>query len=282
MTNADLTGAMVLGTDFGDTTDFTSTQLYSTASYQTQDLQGIGLRGQRLDGWDFRGQNLALADLSRTDMTGADLRGTNLRNACLDAATLSATMFDSASIYSQWTIFPADFDAVSQGLTLVVSPPGELDGNDGLTAADVDVLALRLREASQAAWLPDEMFDLNGDTLVERQDLEFWVHSVQQTWFGDANLDGEFNSGDLTTIYAAGQYEDDLAFNSGWSTGDWNADGEFNSSDLIVALADGGYEQGPRLAVATVPEPSSLMLLGLGIVCIWLPRQGMSPIVRQV
>ena len=85
------------------------------------------------------------------------------------------------------------------------------------------------------------------------------------TYFGDANLDGEFNSSDFISILIIGEYEDGIEANSGWADGDWNGDKEFSSTDFIVALTGGGYEIGPRGAVAAVPEPSSLALLVLGM-----------------
>ena len=87
-----------------------------------------------------------------------------------------------------------------------------------------------------------------------------FVHDVLNTWMGDSNLDGEFNSSDFVTVFAAGEYEDAIVGNSTWETGDWNGDGEFNSSDFVAAFSDGGYEQGPR-PVAAVPEPSVAVLL---------------------
>jgi hypothetical protein len=87
------------------------------------------------------------------------------------------------------------------------------------------------------------------------------VVDLKQAWFGDADLDGQFNSSDLVSVLASGHYEDSLPGNSTWTTGDWNGDGDFTTSDLITALADGGYEQGPRLVVGAVPEPSRMLLL---------------------
>jgi hypothetical protein len=88
------------------------------------------------------------------------------------------------------------------------------------------------------------------------------------TWIGDANLDGEFNSTDLVLVFQAGRYE--RLENSNWSQGDWNGDQLTNSSDLVAAFRDGGYEKGPRVTVAAVPEPTSLMLttLIIGLVII--------------
>jgi hypothetical protein len=95
-------------------------------------------------------------------------------------------------------------------------------------------------------------------------DRLYWVHNLADTYFGDANLDGEFNTSDLVAVFEAGHYEDGIAGNSGWGTGDWNGDAEFSTSDLVLAFQDGGYEQGPRGAVSSVPEPNALCLLLLG------------------
>jgi hypothetical protein len=102
---------------------------------------------------------------------------------------------------------------------------------------------------------------------VERDDLKQYVErkTILNTYIGDANLDGQFNSGDLVTVFAAGEYEDAAASNSTWAEGDWNADNDFNTGDLVYAFQGGGYEMGPRAAVNAVPEPSSAVLLALGM-----------------
>ena len=85
------------------------------------------------------------------------------------------------------------------------------------------------------------------------------------TYLGDANLDGEFNSGDLVAVFKAGKYEQDVA--AGWSEGDWDADGQFGTGDLVAAFKDGGYEQGPK-PVAAVPEPTATLILLAALVAI--------------
>lgn len=158
------------------------------------------------------------------------------------------------------------FDPVLVELTLVLSPIGDLDADDSVNSDDIDLLASKIGGRSiRAWWLPDAAFDLNGDGHIESEDQRIWVHELKQTWFGDANLDGEFNSSDLINAFQGGKYEDSIEDNSTWSTGDWDADGDFTTGDLIVAFQDGGYEQGPLAGVAVVPEPGGVMLLLLGL-----------------
>ncbi len=107
---------------------------------------------------------------------------------------------------------------------------------------------------------------LDNGTIIDPTERSTYVHEVLMTWVGDSNLDGEFNSSDLVAVFEAGQYEDAIDDNSTWVTGDWSGDREFDSSDLVSAFRDGGFEQGPRPAVAAVPEPSSLILLAIGII----------------
>ena len=49
-------------------------------------------------------------------------------------------------------------------------------------------------------------FDLDDDSLVNEQDHRIWVKDLKHTWFGDANLDGEFNSADFVQVFQAGKY----------------------------------------------------------------------------
>lgn len=107
----------------------------------------------------------------------------------------------------------------------------------------------------------NNLFDLNHDGQINGMDRVYWVETLNKTYFGDANLDGQFNTGDFITVFQAGEYEDAIAGNSRWSTGDWDGDGDFTSSDFVSAFQGAGFEMGPRAAVASVPEPSMSLLL---------------------
>ncbi|MCA9171379.1 MAG: hypothetical protein KDB23_27100, partial [Planctomycetales bacterium] len=103
-------------------------------------------------------------------------------------------------------------------------------------AADIVLLCQAIRASSS-----DAVFDLNDDDLVDHTDMDVMIENILGTSYGDANLDGIFNSRDLVAIFQAGQYEDDLIGNSTWSEGDWNCDGEFTTSDLVLAFQRGIY-----------------------------------------
>jgi hypothetical protein len=138
---------------------------------------------------------------------------------------------------------------------------GDFNGDGMLTTADLDDLT-----SQSAAQTHPAAYDLTGDAMVTVEDVHYWAKTLANSWVGDANLDGEFNSSDLVAVLASGTYEADVA--AVWSTGDFDGNGRTNSGDLVAALADGGYEAGPRAATAAVPEP---VCLG-----IWLALAGLA------
>jgi hypothetical protein len=82
--------------------------------------------------------------------------------------------------------------------------------------------------------------------------------TVMYTLYGDSNLDGSVNGTDLTAVL--------LSYNATgktWQQGDFNYDGTVNGADLNAVLS--GYNQ--HLSVgAAVPEPSTFVLLGIGVI----------------
>ena len=137
---------------------------------------------------------------------------------------------------------------------------GDFFGNDQLQTSDIDFLTFNLMFLEGPVEF-DSPFDLNQDGFFDNADRIYWVKELAHTYFGDSNLDGEFNSRDLVTVFQAGAFEDELT-ESFWESGDWNGDGVFTTSDLVRAFQDGGFELGPRMAFP-VPEPNSTCLLFL-------------------
>lgn len=144
--------------------------------------------------------------------------------------------------------------------------PGDFDGDGQLTTADIDLLT-----AESAAGTNGAAYDLDGNGAVDQADIRMWAKDLRNTWIGDANVDGVFDSTDLVALFSSGKYE--IAEPAVWSQGDFNGDGLFNSSDLVEALQDGGYEQGPVAAVSAVPEPSSVLLGLLGTLALAMFRR---------
>ena len=85
---------------------------------------------------------------------------------------------------------------------------------------------------------------MNGDGGVSAEDHRSWVKDLKHTWFGDADLNNEFNSNDFVRVFQAGKYEQGWldrwgniqGETAGWSEGDWNGDGVFDSNDFVTAF----------------------------------------------
>ena len=135
--------------------------------------------------------------------------------------------------------------------------PGDFDLDGLVDANDVELLGESIHSDPH-----DLRFDVTNDQQVNPDDLAVWVKEIKGTWFGDANLDGEFNTSDLIGVFQAGKFE--TLESATWGEGDWNADGRFGTGDLIAAFQDGGFELEPVQQVAAVPEPNPLILLLIG------------------
>ncbi len=147
---------------------------------------------------------------------------------------------------------------------------GDFNGNGQIDLEDIDILT-----AESASGENRQQYDLTGDGFVDQADVTEWAKSkdIGYTWIGDANFDGQFNTGDFVQVLGIGKYEQPGA-KAVWSEGDWNGDGVFGTGDLVAALSDGGYEIGPRTDVAAVPEPSTFVLVLLaGLACLGLRRR---------
>ena len=142
----------------------------------------------------------------------------------------------------------------------IVSVPGDYNDDGSVDAADADEQAVAMMTPNQGL----EIFDENADGVIDQADRAIWVHDHAGTWYGDADLNGDFNSSDMVQVFVFGKYETEE--DAGWAEGDWDGSGIFDSSDMVTAFADGGYEQGLRTD-AVVPEPmSAILLLGSLIV----------------
>ena len=97
--------------------------------------------------------------------------------------------------------FQAGVDAFL-GLLQSQGQVGDYNQDGELDAGDLDLQAIAIAGGEH----PKE-FDLNDDDLVNFDDRLMWVDELKNTWMGDANLDGEFNSGDMVQVFVKGKYE---------------------------------------------------------------------------
>ena len=101
----------------------------------------------------------------------------------------------------------------------------DFNGNGTLDSEDIDLLTTAVASPPAA---PE--YDLNLDGDVDAIDVNIWVKELRQTWIGDANVDGEFDSLDFVDVFISGKYEqNEFAV---WSEGDWDADGRFSTPIL--------------------------------------------------
>ena len=156
------------------------------------------------------------------------------------------------------------------GLPVRAAVPGDFDGNSLREATDLDFLTDAIFTGDV-----DPLFDLNNDGDVNWRDRTYWIETLANTWYGDSNLDGEFNTSDFITVFIANKYE--TGERAGWADGDWNGDQLFNSNEFhffFLEIELRGFERGPRPGgFQPVPEPPSLQpILCLFLALIWKKR----------
>lgn len=112
------------------------------------------------------------------------------------------------------------------------------NGHDGVVDAnDIDYVCANFGDWTD---LDDAVFidlsaDMNGDLLVDFDDVTEIVVEILGTQIGDVNLDGVVDQLDLDTAQA------NLGQSGGWAMGDVNCDGVIDAGDLaIIQAAIGG------------------------------------------
>ena len=112
------------------------------------------------------------------------------------------------------------------------------NGHDGvIDAQDIDYVCANFGDWSN---LDDAVFmdlsaDMNGDLVVDFDDVIELVVEILGTQIGDVNLDGVVDATDLAIAQA------NLGQNGGWAMGDVNCDGVIDAADIaIIQAAIGG------------------------------------------
>ncbi|MBJ44547.1 MAG: hypothetical protein CMJ80_14955 [Planctomycetaceae bacterium] len=213
--------------------------------------------------------NISQADLPPTPYHGTILGSVALNNLASPTDRYPLTLDFNRDLGSNQDFF-VDGTGVTRDAMITFIPsevvvegspvPCDVDGNGRLDAQDIDSMARSI----QAGHHPSE-YDLNTDSQVNFADFQLLIESPNclNTWIGDSDLNGQFDEQDIVVAFIAGKYLTDKE--ASWADGDWNGNLTFTEQDFVSAFIAGGYLQGPRSAVAAVPEPTSglLMLLGL-------------------
>lgn len=113
-----------------------------------------------------------------------------------------------------------------------VTPGWAPTGWDGtVDGADIDYVYANFGDWSDVfqAINMDLSADMNGDLVVNQDDVCIIVNDILGTQFGDVDLDGDVDGDDLAIING------NLGMTGGWADGDLNGDGSIDSDDLDIA-----------------------------------------------
>jgi hypothetical protein len=142
--------------------------------------------------------------------------------------------------YSLEAVAPASQDPISwntaaawrPSLTIGGSPGapglppvrGDFDGDQTVTARDIDLLMAQVRSAD-----PRATFDLTGDGLVDSADLTELITRILGTRAGDTDLDGTVAFPDFVALSAAYGVS-----KASWSQGNFDADDDVDFADFVL------------------------------------------------
>lgn len=106
-------------------------------------------------------------------------------------------------------------------------------------------------------------FEFKSNTLSSVQPINLGIRNVEISTAlipGDANEDGRVDGSDVTIL--AGNWQ--TLTGATWGMGDFNKDGKVDGSDVTILA--GNWQSGVDATAASVPEPSTLLLLLTAIV----------------
>jgi hypothetical protein len=177
---------------------------------------------------------------------------------------------------------------ITGGLDLFVR--GDISGDGRVNATDIDRLFRAVSDPTLSGFVSAavgrEWYDLTGDANLNgtpngglSSDADELVRRILGTEYGDANLDGTVSLADLSALQ--------LNFGSttaGWAGGNFNGDGSVSLADLSLLQLYFGFSNmssltaveepqalpafagGSLVTTAAVPEASTMLMVGLGLV----------------
>ncbi len=239
------------------------------------DLQGDFNGDGNMDADDVRyfadGLVIVAGKLDRSaGFTAVDNAATsgNFFGTTLSTGEAYAAGDSKADIAGLSTLVTADkasagvFDGIANLSVNVGTVPGFAPtGSDGIVnATDVNYVYDNFGDFSvlAEAAVMDLSADMNGDLIVDIDDVKAVVNDVLDAIAGDANLDGAVDVLDLSLL--ATNYG---SSNGRFTQGDYNFDGVVDVLDLSLLATNYG-QIGTATGAVAIPEPASLALLALG------------------
>ena len=133
---------------------------------------------------------------------------------------------------------------------------GDFDNDGSYTCSDIDRLTLQIQLQA------DFSFDMNGDGLLNNDDIDAWLDTAGARELtsgnpflrGDANLDGFVDASDFN-IWNQNSFTE----NPFWCSGNFNADFFVDASDFNIWNGNSFTRSDHNLTV--VPEPGGLFLI---------------------
>jgi hypothetical protein len=176
-------------------------------------------------------------------------------------------VFDPATgtiVYSELNPFNIDLFA---GGTQIVFTRGDITGNGVITAEDIDQLLAAVADPTQGgkytSAVGQEFYDLTGDSALATADVDELVQDILGTQYGDHDLDGDVDGddlGDLLTSFGTA--------NTSWANGNTDGNSAVDGADFLRWQRNAGFTNAAVAASVTVPEPTSILLVGLGLLCL--------------
>ena len=127
---------------------------------------------------------------------------------------------------------------------------GDFNDDGSLDAADIDLL-------TGAVDGSDLAFDITYDGKIDGADRRLWVTELKNTYFGDADLDGDVDAADLNELAVRWRETGNL----GWADGDFDGSGAIDAADLNALGTNWQSTSAPQ--ASAVPEPATGWSLGL-------------------
>ncbi|MCC5829697.1 MAG: PEP-CTERM sorting domain-containing protein [Phycisphaeraceae bacterium] len=251
-------------TTFGDPDRAPGVTTREILDYDALDSNASGNNEIVVGGWDFSGPitgqvnvttegRFIVYDKGEKHLYILDARftsgdeATNKPVFVVDADPTSPTF---GTVLHEWS---SVIDAFYENHTNGIVAFGDMTGDGRVNTLDIDALVDAWKGTDD---LLKEQFDLTGDGTATKADVDDLIEFLLGTAYGDVNLDGKVDDLDLAVLQA------NLGTSGGYGDGAVALGGRVDLRSAFVLFENYGFDNSP--AAATIPEPASLTLLGLG------------------